>query len=65
MAAGAGLGAGVDSGAGSGSKEPGARPRPGEPRIVVSATLAGPFLFAVASLGAESSSSLLETIEPL
>ena len=65
VAAEAGSGAGVDSRVGSGFEKLGARPRPGEPEVAVPNTLAGPFLFAVALLRAESSSDLLGTAEPL
>ena len=51
------------AGGGSGFGEPGASP--GEPEVTVPDALAGPFPFLVASLGAESSSSSLETAEPL
>ena len=65
MAAKAGLAAGVDLGACLGFEGPGARPESGEPGVAVSGTLAGPFPFAVAPLGVESSSGLLRTAESL
>lgn len=63
MAAGADLGAGVDSGIRSGSEEPRASLK--EPSVAVSGILASFFLFAVTSIGAESSSCSLRMAKPL
>ena len=59
MASEAGLGADIDLGAGVGPK----KLRLGEPRIVVSGTLAGPLSFMIASLRAKSLSGSLGTAE--
>ena len=74
MAAGAGLGVEINLrvGFGPGKPEASARePKTGsgelgseKSRVTVFGILAGPLPFAVASLGAESSSSLLETTKP-
>ena len=61
----AGSGAEVNLGVDLGSGEPGAEPGPRKPRLVVFGVLAGPFLFAVVSIGAESLFGLLEIAETL
>ena len=70
MPGGVGLAARVDLGAGSGFEEPKAGPGeprvgPGKPGVAVSSALAGPFLFAVASLGVKSSFGSLGTAKSL
>ena len=62
MVAKSGLRAEVNLGARSSFREPGAGPK--EPGVVVPGILAGFFLFLMASLGLESSSSLFRTAEP-